>query len=58
MTSFSSASPEGVEAVEVVVEEAEEIFGILVEQDVFVPAQAVQEVAFPRWCRRKRVSQD
>ena len=34
---------DGLEAVQVVVEEEEELFGIFIEQDVFVGAQAVEE---------------
>ena len=39
--SFSSA--DGLEAVQMVVEEEEELGGIFVEQDVFVGAEAVEE---------------
>jgi hypothetical protein len=34
---------DGLEAVPVIVEEEQEVFGVLVEQDVFIGAQAVEE---------------
>ena len=40
---FLFAIADGAEAVEVIVEEGEEVFGILVQQDVFVGTQAVEE---------------
>jgi hypothetical protein len=40
---FLFAIADGAEAVEVIVEEGEEVFGILVQQDVFVGTQAAEE---------------
>src|ERR1039457_3780117 len=40
---FFFGGADGAEAIQVIVDEEEELFGVLVEQDVFVGAQAVEE---------------